>query len=135
MEGVAKPRRVFASAIFVTAVVAAILATVAVPQYRRQCARRRLKEIIGNLGEIDLASEQCCMEASYSRGVSIDRRWLDGTGGTEPYLARPKGPVPGDYVPGICSGSPATFDGGSKGSMNSKQWQKTCSADPVSCGL
>lgn len=112
-----------------------MLATIGVPEYRRQLAQRYLRLIVANLKRIDAAEDAWSGEVSQSTGSYVCRSNLDGTGGTAPYIdPRPAGPVPGTY--GIkVMGMPATFDGGTNGAMNAGQWLKGCGADPVSCGL
>jgi hypothetical protein len=111
--------------------------------FAQQRAQDRLGAIVKNLAGIDMAAAQWSREQP-GAGVPT-RENLDGAGGAIQRVQWPLGPVSGRYAvtgsTGTAAGpkhtvaSSTTFDGGTKGPMNRLQWQETCTADPVSCGL
>ena len=116
----------------------------AVHLYAQQRAQDRLDAILTNLAGIDIGIAQWKRGHSFLIPVKSD---LDGSGGDIAKVVWPTGPVPGSYsispenyrawISAAHRGIPAsaTFDGGNKGSMNRPEWQRTCGADPTSCGL
>ena len=113
--------------------------------FAQRRAQDRLDTIVKNLAGIDMAVAQWSKE-NHGRNFPV-RENIDGSGRTVPRVAWPVGPVAGTYSLSNVTpdgnaprapraASPAsTFDGGVKGPMNRLEWQKTCSSDPVSCGL
>ena len=116
--------------IMIVVLIIGILLAIAVPNFVRARASSRLKSVVANLKQIDSAVQQWASrkqtEASGSCGYASQP--VDGTaGGTTAYLAWPTGPVAGNYAVSTV-GATATFDGGSKGAMDSTGWQTTCTA-------
>ena len=124
--------------IAVVGVITAILVTVGLPNYRHNRAQVRLSEIREGLRQIDSGAEQWCMESSYTKGLHVSRADLEQLGSPPdlplPYVVWPHGPIPGTYAPTTCDDM-ATFDGGTNGALNRKEWETTCSTDPSVCGL
>jgi hypothetical protein len=112
--------------------------------YAGRRAEDRLQVILSNLAGIDGAVAQW---DGQHRGVKPDRHDLDGSGGSIALDTWPVGPVQGTYaisdreyltwsqIRRDAMPACATFDAGAKRPMNRAEWQRTCSADPISCGL
>lgn len=104
-----------------------------------QRAQDRLDTIVRNLAEIDVAANQWRHDHQDAAVIQSD---IDGSRGTGKYIQWPTGPVAGDYEIGRQISTPehttpiiATYNGGSKGTMNRAEWLATCSDNPVGCGL
>ena len=122
--------------VIAASVIALIVITVGVPGYKHQRAVQRLKEIVNNLKLIDNGRDQYCMESSINaHGRVVTRADLtECPTGMQSYVAWPEGPISGTYSTTTCDG-PSTFDAGTLGPLNRKQWLSMCSADPSGCGL